>query len=219
MACITLKLTQSDITIVKYQIDRKEIRFLSVAKRCRFACPLVIVQDPFLTRGILFPTIYHLSCPRIVKLISRLEASPFFKNLKNSIKKDPVIKNRYIALMDFYRRDLIRHISSLYVFTPDGNLIKNYVLVITRYSDSQINADINNKRENNIEIPAGLYNGLIGSGLAGSREITALKCLHALYGFLTGVCEPCSEAVFFRALIEERIESEYKEEYQNIFPA
>ncbi len=217
MADVTLNLNQSDITIVKYQIDRKEIRFLSVAKRCKFANPLVIAQDPFLTRGVLFPTIYHLCCPRLVKLISHLEASSFFKNLKLSIKNDAAIGAKYINLMGFYKQNLQRHIAGLYKIPATGPLIKNYDLIISPPSAFEKLSDNIIKEESKIEITRGIYDGLIECGLAGSREITALKCLHALYGFLTGVTGRCEEVLFFKDLIESQIKAEYGDEFRNIF--
>jgi hypothetical protein len=217
MADVTLNLNQSDITIVKYQIDRNEIRFLGVAKRCRYANPLVIAQDPFLTRGILFPTIYHLCCPRVVKLISHLEASPFFKELKLSIKSDAALGAKYIKLMSLYKLNLIKHIAALYKIPASGPLVKNYNLIISPPSAFENLSDSNNKEESKIEIARGLYDGLIECGLAGSREITALKCLHALYGFLIGVTGPCEEVLFFRALVENEIKARYGSEFQDIF--
>ncbi len=217
MAGVTLNLNQSDVTIVKYQIDRNEIRFLSVAKRCKFANPLVIAQDPFLTRGILFPTIYHLCCPRAVKIISHLEASPFFKELKLSIKSNAALGAKYINLMNFYKINLVKHIAALYKIPANGPLVKNYNLIISPPSAFENLSDNNNEGENIIEIARSLYDGFIECGLAGSREISALKCLHALYGFLIGVSGSCEEVLFFTSLIENEIKARYGSEFQNIF--
>ncbi|HOT74174.1 MAG TPA: DUF501 domain-containing protein [Candidatus Wallbacteria bacterium] len=217
MADVTLNLSQSDITIVKYQIDRNEIRFLSVSRRCKFANPLVIAQDPFFTRGILFPTIYHLSCPRLVKLISHLEASPFFKELKNSIKSDAVMGAKYLNLMNVYRQNLKTHIDFLYKNTGEGPLVKNYHLIVTSSSGFKNFSDNNIKEESKAAIPRELYENLIKCGLAGSREITAVKCLHALYGFLLGVNSGAEEITFFRNMIEDQIKIKYSEEFKDIF--
>jgi len=217
MADVTLKLTQSDFTIVKYQIDREKIRFLSVAKRCRFANPLVITQDPFLTRGILFPTIYHLACPRLVKLISHLEASPFFKDLKRAISSGGETADKYRELMGVYRQNLTDHINFLYKNDGTGPLIKNYDLMIEPPSDSENFSDNYSEAENKTAIARELFDGLISCGLAGSREIMAVKCLHALYGFLIGAGIECGEVLYFRTLIEDRINSERGEEFKDIF--
>lgn len=217
MADVTLKLSQSDISIVKYQIDREKVRFLSVAQRCRFSNPLVITQDPFFTRGVLFPTLYHLSCPRLVKLISYLEASPFFQEFKRSTVSGGATGVRYRALMGVYQRDVAERINSLYINDGSGPLIRKYRLVVEGPSEPENFADNNSEEENKTTAARELYEGLIAGGLAGSREVSAVKCLHALYGFLIGCGRRDEEVLYFRSLIEERLRSERGSEFDNIF--
>jgi|GEM_PF-4942931 len=210
-------LNDSDIRIVKYQISREVIRFLGVARRCGYSNPVAIAQDPFSTRDILFPTIYHLSCPRLVKLISRLEAGPFFKLFKKSVMPAGAFHEQYRELMSVYKSDIEKHVKKLYKFSNDANLIKNYRLIIIQSSDPKNFSDNYSEEVPEAILPGNLFNSLIEKGLAGSREIYAVKCLHALYAYLIGREGRSEYAAFFKSMIEDEITSHYPEEFCNIF--
>ena len=190
-----------------------------MARRCKFANPLIITQDPFFTRGQIFPTFYYLTCPRLVKVISRLESSDFFRNFKRSVYTGGELNSRYLELIQIYQKRLAGHIDSLYSSDPQGFLVSNYSLSIKGTgpsSDEQNYADNIVKDEK--KVPVEMRSGLLKRGLAGSENINVVKCLHALYSFLLSFKDgdDAGHGAFFRELITGAAESMFPEEFADI---
>lgn len=66
---------ESDRAIVERQLGRPPRAFRRVAVRCPFGLPAVTEQNAYDDTGSPFPTTYWLTCPRLVRAVSRLEAA------------------------------------------------------------------------------------------------------------------------------------------------
>lgn len=66
---------ESDLAVVERQLGRPPRAFRRVAVRCPFGLPAVTEQNAYDDTGSPFPTTYWLTCPRLVRAVSRLEAA------------------------------------------------------------------------------------------------------------------------------------------------
>ncbi len=66
---------ESDRAVVERQLGRPPRAFRRVAVRCPFGLPAVTEQNAYDDTGSPFPTTYWLTCPRLVRAVSRLEAA------------------------------------------------------------------------------------------------------------------------------------------------
>lgn len=84
--------TQKDLQILKEQLGRVPRHVVAVAKRCRRGRPLVIVNYPLPenARGQLevFPTLFWLSCPDLVRAVGALEAEGWIGRLRERLMRD-----------------------------------------------------------------------------------------------------------------------------------
>ncbi|MDK2885486.1 MAG: uncharacterized protein PWP54_44 [Thermosipho sp. (in: thermotogales)] len=73
--------------IVNKQLRAKATNFHKVAYFCIFNFPVVIESLP-VKNGKPFPTIHYLTCPFLIKEISRLEEKGYIKYFEEKIQKD-----------------------------------------------------------------------------------------------------------------------------------
>ena len=66
---------ESDRAVVERQLGRPPRAFRRVVVRCPFGLPAVTEQSAYDDTGAPFPTTYWLTCPRLVRAVSRLEAA------------------------------------------------------------------------------------------------------------------------------------------------
>lgn len=66
---------ENDRAVVERQLGRPPRAFRRVAVRCPFGLPAVTEQNAYDDTGSPFPTTYWLTCPRLVRAVSRLEAA------------------------------------------------------------------------------------------------------------------------------------------------
>ncbi|MEW6088820.1 MAG: DUF501 domain-containing protein [bacterium] len=83
------KITQ----IIEKQIGRKPRNLLKVIKKCRYKLPRVILSSPELS-----PTIFWLTCPHEIYLISRLESDGLIKKIKNKFIINTSLKENIITI-------------------------------------------------------------------------------------------------------------------------
>lgn len=213
------EIDESDILILKYQLKRENIRFLSVTKRCKFNNPVVIAQDPFFTRGILFPTIYYLTCPKLNKIISSIEASLFFKNIKKNIELhlNPFYNN-FIKVVNVYQNHIINFINKLYLI-KNNQLTKNYeIKIIKKSSNDYIYSDIINSETINVSYE--LYKKLISTGFGGSLDPLKIKCIHAFYSFLiisNDIYKDNKIVLYFKNIIDNEINHKFSNILTKLF--
>ena len=72
----------------------------AVAKRCHLGVPMVIENHPFLDDGSPFPTLFWLTCPILVKRVSRLEADGWMQELNTLLEGDPAMQQMLQEAID-----------------------------------------------------------------------------------------------------------------------
>ncbi len=88
--------------IIKKQIGRTPKGNFKVVKLCRFRYPQVI-ENPPVVDGKPFPTLFWLTCPFLVKAISRLEGRGYIEHFERKLKYDHRFRNRYLKAHQFER--------------------------------------------------------------------------------------------------------------------
>jgi hypothetical protein len=84
-------LADSDLIDAERQLGRAPRLLVGVAARCPFGRPAVLVQAPYDSRGVPFPTLYWLSCPALVRAVGRFEAAGGIATLAAELADDPVL--------------------------------------------------------------------------------------------------------------------------------
>ncbi len=99
-----MRISGADIQLIEKQLGRKPRGLLRVIKRCNGGYPKVILNSPVLDDGTPFPTIFWLTCPFLVKEISRLEGKGWIKHLQTQLAKDSFFKLKLEEAHDDYRQ-------------------------------------------------------------------------------------------------------------------
>jgi hypothetical protein len=147
--------SNTDLELIKKQLDSKEVFISGIYKRCRFGYPQIIFLNPIKNiRGQqnlnyeALSNIIWLTCPYLNNNIHELENASYIKKIKSIIQNNPSYINRMLrAHADYYyMRDFIfrKYISS------SGSI-----------------------KEKDIE--------LFQTGIGGMRDLNAIKCLHLHY--------------------------------------
>ena len=84
-----MELRGSDLAVVAEQLGRPPLTDLSVVARCGPGHPLVIRNHPVDRAGKPFPTLFWLTCPTAVKVVSRVEGDGWIKRLDHRAREDP----------------------------------------------------------------------------------------------------------------------------------
>jgi hypothetical protein len=74
-----------------------------VATRCHLGVPMVIENHPRLPDGAPFPTLFWLTCPMLLKRVSRLEADGYMAHLNQRLATETSLHVRLAASMDRLR--------------------------------------------------------------------------------------------------------------------
>lgn len=86
-----------DERIVARQLGRRPKPFSDVCRRCRYDYPQVILNEPVVERGTgfeVFPTVYWLTCPLLIRAISRLEAEGQIRMYEERLRTDEEFMER-----------------------------------------------------------------------------------------------------------------------------
>jgi len=86
--------SERDLKVLKEQLGRPPRGVLAIERRCPAGHPQVIRVYPLID-GEPFPTLFWLTCPEIVKQISRLEHESWIRKLEERIARDPEFRRRY----------------------------------------------------------------------------------------------------------------------------
>lgn len=81
-----------DRETVARQLGRVPRAFARVAVRCPWGRPAVTEQDPYGPDGEPFPTTFYLTCPQLVREVSRLEAAGGVERWTARVSADPVLR-------------------------------------------------------------------------------------------------------------------------------
>ena len=103
-----------DSSIVSRQLSRRRIRPFRPIRRCPAGYPIVIETTPvsnFQTSGGvepkpagIFTTLYWLTCPRLIRHISRLESAGWIKRVESEVSSSPEIRQPLMELHEEYIR-------------------------------------------------------------------------------------------------------------------
>jgi len=98
-----MKISRVDVKLIEKQLGRNPRSVLKVLKRCGEGYPQVILSSPVLEDGTPFPTIFWLTCPFLIKEVSRLEGKGLIKHLQSRIKEDGSFRLELNEAHDDYR--------------------------------------------------------------------------------------------------------------------
>lgn len=90
----TGEVSEHDLRVIEEQLGRRPRGVLAVEHRCPASHPQVIRVYP-LIEGKPFPTLFWLTCPEVVRQISRLEHEGWIERLEELIQSDPELRRRY----------------------------------------------------------------------------------------------------------------------------
>lgn len=100
------RVTIADLETISWQIGRRPRGVRAVAKRCSFGFPQAIQVIPVIAEAP-FPTLFWLTCPYLLREVSRLEADGWVGRLETRMAGDAKLADdmadahlRYIALRD-----------------------------------------------------------------------------------------------------------------------
>ncbi len=96
--------TRSDLAAVQAQLGRPARGVHAVAHRCDCGLPDVVETLPRLPDGTPFPTLYYLTCPRLVGAVSTLEAGGTMREMTARLETDGELAAAYRAAHEAYLR-------------------------------------------------------------------------------------------------------------------
>ncbi|MFW6268857.1 MAG: DUF501 domain-containing protein [Bacillota bacterium] len=80
-------ITERELKIIEYQLGRKPTNLLAIALYCPYNRPAVLLTNPYENDKV-FPTLYWLSCPKMVKKVSKLEDEGLVQQLTIKQKRE-----------------------------------------------------------------------------------------------------------------------------------
>lgn len=87
------RISDKDLKVVIWQLERKIDNALGVEKRCSYGFPVVILSYP-IRDGEPFPTIHYLTCPHLRKEVSKLEEKGLIREYEELVEKSSELKVR-----------------------------------------------------------------------------------------------------------------------------
>jgi uncharacterized protein len=104
-------LDHSDVDkgVVEGQLGRPVRGRWGVARRCHLGVPMVIENYPRLEDGAPFPTLFWLTCPLLVKQMSRLEGAGWMAELSDDLAHDPLLRARFTSALESYQKQRDAH--------------------------------------------------------------------------------------------------------------
>jgi hypothetical protein len=92
----------ADIAAASAQLGRPAKGVVAVAHRCECGLPDVVETVPRLPDGTPFPTLFYVTCPRLVSAIGTLEGSGLMREMTERLEVDPELSARYRAAHEDY---------------------------------------------------------------------------------------------------------------------
>ncbi|HEU0126998.1 MAG TPA: DUF501 domain-containing protein, partial [Pseudonocardiaceae bacterium] len=92
----------ADRAAVTAQLGRLPRALRSVVHRCPCGLPSVVQTHPRLEDGTPFPTLYYLTCARLVGLISMIESSGTMREMSDRLAEDPGLAEAYRGAHESY---------------------------------------------------------------------------------------------------------------------
>lgn len=104
-----------DIDAVTAMLGRTPRGVHAVAHRCPCGNPDVVETEPRLDDGSPFPTLFYLTCPRLVSAIGTLEASGLMRAMTERLRADPELAAAYERAHEAYlaRREALGRVPEI----------------------------------------------------------------------------------------------------------
>lgn len=185
------ELNPSDLRVIQSQLGRPPRQVLGVVTRCRHGLPEVILTNPIIEGKSPFPTFLWLSCPLLKKKIDHLEGAGWVRKLQAIVdgtkheggggKRDELPRKGLEAegspslysdqegeweILEALKQEIRREVSGASLKTQLIEDNQKYIRLRNRYLDSAT-------REK--------FVCLEKKGIAGSENLSRIKCLHAHY--------------------------------------
>ncbi len=97
-------INEEELKVIKKQLEREPDNLSDVAKYCPFRRPAILLTSPFEEGQGVFPTIYWLSCPYLVKEVSKLEDRGLISDLTLKLKTDESFYQKMKKAHEIYAR-------------------------------------------------------------------------------------------------------------------
>jgi hypothetical protein len=112
----------ADRAAVAQQLGREPRAIRAVAARCPCGLPEVIETSPRLADGTPFPTLYYLTCPRVVAAVGRLEASGLMREMSDRLRTEDDLAAAYRSAHEAYlsRRESLGHVPEIAGISAGG---------------------------------------------------------------------------------------------------
>lgn len=101
--------TPSEAGAVEEQLGRPPRGRWAVAARCHLGLPTVIENHPRFEDGAPFPTLLWLTCPVLVKRVSRQEAAGRMSAISDDLAADPGLRQRLAVALERYAARRAEH--------------------------------------------------------------------------------------------------------------
>ncbi len=98
-----LRHSEADRRAVEAQIGRPLRGHWAVMRRCHLGIPMVIENHPRLEDGAPFPTLFWLTCPVLMRRVSRLEGGGCMARLNDDLARDNARRGRMAEAIRRYR--------------------------------------------------------------------------------------------------------------------
>lgn len=206
------ELSLLDLRVIQSQLGRPPRQVLGVVTRCRYGLPEVILTNPIIDGKSPFPTFLWLSCPLLKKRIDRLEGAGWVRKLQAIVDgtggegkgaKRAELSRRGVGaegsvstplsstqknegkVLEALKQEIRREVSgaSLKAQLIEDN--QKYIRLRNRYLDSAM-------REK--------FDFLEKKGIAGSKNLSRIKCLHAHYAHFLATGENIVGRIVHRLL-------------------
>lgn len=102
--------TAEDLLVITKQIGRKPRGVRGIVSRCPYGYPQVILNRGVVPAGDgkrkveIFPTLFWLTCPALMKAVSRIEDQEGVRELQDRVNKSPQLKRRLKRAHRVYAR-------------------------------------------------------------------------------------------------------------------
>ncbi len=123
-------ISQQDRRIIGWQIRREPRNLYGVVRRCKNQCPKVIINHPLGRKkpADIFPTVFWLTCPAVVRRISRIEDRGYIQRIQDQIINNfTLARNMREAHQEyiFIRRSLVESSTLSRVQKSEKKVLKN----------------------------------------------------------------------------------------------
>lgn len=102
-------LSKNELDYISSELGRPARGCIGIAARDEYSNPTVILTNPIICdkngKKIPFPTFYYLIDKKLIKMVSKLEATGFMNTLNDLIKNDSKIANDYKKAHYSYIKD------------------------------------------------------------------------------------------------------------------